>query len=130
MIITAPKSAPQEIAKYYHINPKKIINIYNGIDHISKTIKSHDKTLHIIFIGNNHARKGMEILEKTAKNLHNKNVIFKIIGSVYANKDHIKNIHYIGKLTGDQKYKEIYNSDIVFMPSNYEGQNLVMMECM
>lgn len=130
LIITAPKSAPQEIAKYYKVDPKKIINIYNGIDHISQTIKPYDKKLKVIFIGNNHARKGMEILEQTAKNLHNKNVMFKIVGSPYINKKHIQNIHYLGKLTGNEKYQEIYESDVVFMPSNYEGQNLVIMECM
>lgn len=130
LIITAPKSAPKEIAKYYGIQPNKIINIYNGIDQISEDINPYKDILKIIFIGNNHARKGMDILEETAKSLEDKNVIFKIIGSEYHNQMNIKNIQYVGKLTGQEKFNEIYNSDMVFMPSNYEWQNLVIMECM
>lgn len=130
LIIVAPRWWKELLHRYYGVQKSKIKVIYNGIDFVSKSIKPFDGILKIIFISNNHPRRGIHRLEIVAKALKKEKVIFKIIWSQYSNPHTIKNIHYLWTLVGEEKYKELIDSDVVFMPSCYEGQNLSVLEWM
>lgn len=92
------KHIKDEIENYYKIYRNDYIYIYNGYDVIYKQDflqKDLKENVNIIFVSNAHNIKGINILEKVAKNLKNDNVLFQIIGAKYTSKQ--KNIKYLWK---------------------------------
>lgn len=118
--------------RYYWVPKKKIVNIYNWVDYVEDKNFIREKVkgdgLKVVFIWNNYPWKRLDILEEVAKKLKNQNVEFYVIWPNYIPK--YCNIKYLWYLSWDEKEKHIRMFDIVFMPSNFEGQNLVVSEGM
>ena len=131
-IVVLSKYLLKEIIEYYWFSKNKIEIIYNGYDPIPKdslnVINKEHKWIKILFISNDHARKWIKILEKVAKNLIKENVTFYIIGDEYNST--INNIKWLGKMQRSLVYERMGNSDIIFLPSYYEWQPLVILEAM
>lgn len=130
VVIAPQKNAGKEISNYYKVKNDRFINIYNGVDVISYDIKPFTGELDIIFISNNHIWKWVEMLEEIAKKLKEYKVMFYIIWAPYHNKYNLKNIISLWILLWEDKYKKIKDSDIVFMASKFEWQNLSVIEAM
>lgn len=130
LIITLSRYLEQELIEYYGLNKEKIRVIYNWYDPISgaSLIDKKRAWLQVLFISNDHARKGIKILEEIAKRLSDQNIVFHIIGSDYTST--IGNIKALGKLERKSLYELMKKSDIIFLPSYYEWQPLVILEAM
>lgn len=130
LVITLSKYLLHELIEYYGLNKEKIRVIYNWYDPIllsSPTDKKHE-WLKVLFISNDHARKGIKILEETAQQLSKKNIVFYIIGNEY-NSTQI-NIKALWKLERKTLYELMWTADVIFLPSYYEWQPLVILEAM
>jgi len=129
-IITFCETIKNELIKTYGIDWKNITIINNWCDKNELNIWKkifYDK-LKILFISNDHIRKWIDILEQVAMKFENKNIEFNIIGKNYdSNKDNIK---YLGKLSREDVYNKMIDSHILFLPSYYEWQPLVILEAM
>lgn len=95
-IITNSNMVKNEILNNYRVNREKIFVIHNGVEHIAlqdsfsswnltkeKFCKKHklDKDcLHILFVGNGFARKGLEPLLRALATLQKKNFILSVVG--------------------------------------------------
>ena len=131
-IILLSKHIKEEIEKYYKIFYNKYVYIYNWYDTLNKKQqkeKTKNKKIEILFVSNAHRVKWIDILEKIAKELENENIEFNIIGAEYNNIKQ-KNIHYLWKLSRNDVYKNMRESDIFFFPSYREWQPLVVFEAM
>ncbi len=129
-IITFWETIKKELVKEYYLNSKKISIIPNWCDKIIFDInqKEYNKNK-ILFISNDHIRKWIDILEKVANYfVNNKNIEFLIIWKEYNSKKH--NIKYLWKLPRNEVYEQMKNSNIIFLPSYYEWQPLVVIEAM
>lgn len=132
LIITLSKYLLQELVEYYWFDKQKIKVIYNWYDPIPPSslsfIEKENKLLKVLFISNDHARKWMKILEKVAKDLLNENIIFYVVGNEYHSD--LKNVKSLWKLERNVLYELMWKSDVIFLPSYYEWQPLVILEAM
>lgn len=131
LIITLSKYLLDELVEYYGFKKEKIRIIYNWYDPISTSSiikKDSNSKLSVLFISNDHARKGIKLLEEIAKKLLNQNIIFYIIWGDY--KSSIENVKSLGKLERKSLYELMWKSDVIFLPSYYEWQPLVILEAM
>lgn len=130
LIITLSRHLLHELVDSYGFDKKKIRVIYNWYDPIvwpSQIDKKHEG-LKVLFISNDHARKGIKVLEETARALLKKNIVFYIIGWEYTS--NITNVEVLGKLERKSLYELMWKSDAIFLPSYYEWQPLVILEAM
>jgi len=128
-VVTLSKYLKKDLIKYYWIQEKKIKIIYNWFDYFNYNIKNNNKSaLNVLFISNDHIRKGIDILENVAKHFIWKNIVFYIAGSFYNST--YNNVKYLGKLQRNNLYDLMKKSDIIFLPSYYEWQPLVILEAM
>lgn len=130
-IITATNWIKDELIEYYNIDKDKIKIISNWCDKNNFDIETKNFTekLKIIFVSNDHIRKWIDILEKVAKYFeNNENIEFNIVWREYSSK--INNLNYLGKLAREKVYEEMWKSHIIFLPSYYEWQALVVIESM
>ena len=130
LIIALSKYWKKWIMNYYNTSANKINIIFNWADWIKYNSKYDNDWVKILFISWDHNRKRVDILEYMAKQLEkqNNNVQFNIIWAPYHSKQ--QNIKYLWKLSREETYKNMRESDIIFLPSNFEWQPLVVLEAM
>lgn len=129
-IITFWETIKEELIKEYNLNYNKIKIISNWCDKIFfDTNQKQNTKIKILFISNDHIRKWIDILEKVSNYfINNDNIEFLIIWREYNSKN--KNIKYLWKLPRNEVYENMKNSNIIFLPSYYEWQPLVIIEAM
>ncbi len=131
LIITLSKYLKEELVRYYHINPNKIEIIYNWCDTNSSKLESHNEKspLKVSFIWSNYGWKWFNILEWVAKKMDWENIEFNVIwADSYIPKS--KNIKSLWRIKREDVYRSMSKSDVIFLPSHYEGQPLVILEWM
>lgn len=130
LTITLSKYISQELVTIYWIPQEKIKVIYNWYDNDSWVINKHNsnKKLQVLFISNDHARKWISILEEIAVKCINENICFYIVGEKYTSE--MANIVSLGKIQRENLYTLMWESDVIFLPSYYEWQPLVILEAM
>lgn len=123
-------------------NKNSTVHISNGIDltKFDKYRNTLDKsTFHILFVGRLSKQKGLIYLLKAFRKVIKikKNIILKIVGDGpeketllnYTKKYKLEtNVKFLGKLEGDKIINKYKSSNILILPSLYEGQALVMLE--
>ncbi|MTT32157.1 glycosyltransferase [Terrilactibacillus sp. BCM23-1] len=120
---------------------KKMLLINNGIsekklDNNKKSnasIKMQSKKIKVLFVGRLDKQKGIDILLKFVMKYKNQNFHFYIIGNSVLDNQYIEfpsNTSYLGKI--DNSYIDDYYqaSDVVIIPSRWEGFGLVAIEAM
>lgn len=128
-IVALSKNWKEWIIKYYWVEEKKIqiINNWTDTPENNETKKSY-KRLTVLFISWDHRRKRIDIIEKIANDIKDQNIQFKIIWAPYISTS--PSIEYLWKLPREKTYKTMQESDIIFLPSDFEWQPLVVLEAM
>ncbi len=131
LIITLSKYLKKELIQYYKINPNKVAIIYNWCDENNHKLKEHDEdsTLNVAFIWSEYWWKWLNILEWVAKKMLNENIFFNVIWTD-SYKPNSENIKSLWRIKRENVYKNMAESDIIFLPSHYEWQPLVLLEWM
>lgn len=131
LVITLSRYLKSELIDFYHINEDKIKIVYNWCDKNDKDILSHDRNLplKVAFLWSNYGWKWLNILEWVAKEMHNENVHFYVVW-IDSYKPQSANIISLWRLKREDVYKNMEESDIIFLPSHYEWQPLVILEWM
>lgn len=130
-IITLSKYLANDINIYNKVDKENIIIIYNWYDKTNLWIGNNSVgNINILFISNDHARKGINILEWIAKHYEtiNNNIKFYVIWKPYNNVSN--NIIPLWKMDRNDLYKLMSESEIIFLPSYCEWQPLVVLEAM
>ncbi len=127
----------REVGKNLGISESKLVTIYNGI---SKTMPKHnpvkwqDERLKILFVGRFDRPKGVNILLEAVSGLDKDASLFLIGGSVIDNSDinfsKYKNVKALGWRTPSEIAAYMSASDVVVIPSLWEGFGLVAIEAM
>lgn len=131
LIVTLSKYLKDELVNHYKINENKIAIVYNWCDSNDIELESHHKdySLKVAFIWSEYGGKWLNILEWVAKNLINENIDFNVIWT-NSYKPRSKNIKSLWRLRREDVYKNMAESDVIFLPSHYEWQPLVLLEWM
>ena len=150
-IFTVSENTKSDIVKYYHINPKKITVIYNGVG--EEFVKKNQKEFSylytkysipknkkvLMYVGNLKKHKNLENLLEAFANLKSKEEYRLIlVGKAFKNIDEIEEKEKKLKIkkyvihTGAVSQKELidfYNlADLFIFPSLYEGFGLPVLE--
>ena len=131
LVVTLSKYLKDELVKHYKINANKIAIIYNWCDSNDIKLEPHhkDSPLKVAFIWSEYGWKWLNILEWVAKEMINENIDFNVIWT-NSYKSESKNIKSLWRLKREEVYKNMAESDIIFLPSHYEWQPLVLLEWM
>lgn len=129
LVITLSKYLVQEIVNYYQIETFKIRVIYNWCDFNNELYSHKNSKLKVLFIWNDSVRKWLTILDEVATKMLNEDIEFYLIWC-RAEKSDVKNIIPMGSMKRDDLYKFMSNADVIFLPSRYEWQPLVLFEAM
>ncbi len=119
------------------ISEKKLVVIYNGI---SKEVPEFapalwdDDRLKLLFVGRLDTQKGIDILLQAVSGLENEVVLY-VIGGAVVGGDEIdfskyKNVKVLGWRTSSEIAAYMSASDVVVIPSLWEGFGLVAIEAM
>ena len=127
-VVVLSKSWLQGIQDKYHISKDKIKIIYNWYDKSNIALKKHNKGIKVCFVSNSHGGKWIDILESVAEKLGKKNIKFYIIWADYNSKTN--NIVWVGRLSRNDLYQFMSDSDVIYLPSYSEWQPLVVLEAM
>lgn len=119
------------------ISEKKIVTVYNGI---RKTPPAHtpasweDTRLKILFVGRLDRQKGVDILLDAVEGLEKKVCLRIIGGAVRSNYQYdfrsFSHVEALGWCSPPEITAQIAASDVVVMPSRWEGFGLVAVEAM
>ncbi len=128
-----------------YIPEEKIEIVQNGIkiNHFYK-ITRQENTINILFVGSIGERKGLYVILNSIVNsrmLQKENIQFQFLGKGILEQDYqnvidayseydFKNIHFLGRLAGEEKYNYFRNSDIFILPSFAEGLPIAILEAM
>ena len=131
LVVTLSKYLKDELINHYKIDTDKIAIIYNWCDSVDDKLKpSHNgSTLKVAFIWSEYGGKWLNILEWIAKDMASENINFKVIWTK-SYTPMSKNIKSLWRLKRDDVYKNMSESDVIFLPSHYEWQPLVLLEWM
>lgn len=131
LIITLSKYLKEELIKYYHIKPNQIEIIYNWCDVNNNKLVPHviKSPLRVAFIWSNYGWKWLNILEWVAKKMSWENILFNVIWTDSYKSESI-NIKSLWRIKREDVYKNMAESDVIFLPSHYEWQPLVLLEGM
>ena len=130
LIIALSKYLKEELINYYKVDENKIAIVYNWCDMNDWKLKSHDDNyLSVVFTWADYCRKWLTVLEWVAEKLKDEKIKFKIIW-VDSYKPSLKNITSLWRLKREDVYENMENSDVIFLPSFYEWQPLVLLEAM
>ncbi|SDB94120.1 glycosyltransferase family 4 protein [Acinetobacter boissieri] len=138
-IICVSKNEIEEAASY-GFNERKLKLIYNGIDqNINLKAKKYlnEEKLNLLFIGRFDYQKGYDklvnLIERLLKN-NIKNFNINIVGDVVNGSDFIQleyeNVKYSKWLNKEKLATYYLNSDIILMPSRWEGLPMVAIEAL
>jgi glycosyltransferase involved in cell wall biosynthesis len=127
------------IGHYYHLHPNKLVTISNAVDHA--TIKTKKIPSSLVFIGRLVKWKNVALLLESLASLKRQKVHFscKIVGSgpeerelknLAASLGVGKDVTFMGRLPTSSALREIAGSEILALPSTYEGQPHVVLEAM
>ncbi len=129
-----------EIKAIKNLYPKiKTINIPNLINNFNKPIRAIDyPEKYILFLGRLHKVKGVDLLIEAFSMIENKNYKLKIVGEInnyqkellkLSNKFNVSNkIEFLGKVTGEEKFKLFKNAFVFVAPSYSEVIGMVNLE--
>mgnify|MGYP001626331915 CR=1 FL=1 len=120
-------SVSEFLNKVYKIKAQIIPNGVNKVE------SSFELGHYVAYLGRlDITQKGLDLLAKAIKEL--KRIKFKIAGDGKDREkflkmvDGCKNVEYLGRLTGEEKFNFIKGSKFLVMPSRYEGQGIVALE--
>lgn len=138
-IICVSKNEIEE-AISYGFNKKKLKLIYNGINqntNLNAKKYLNQNKLNLLFIGRFDYQKGYDTLVKLVENLHENNVKnfnINIVGDIVNGSDfnrlEYENVNYSKWLSKEQLDSYYLNSDIILMPSRWEGLPMVAIEAL
>ncbi|MGF7429006.1 glycosyltransferase [Lactiplantibacillus argentoratensis] len=122
----------------WFINPKKMKIIYNSISKKPEmnSEKSHSNDMiKLLFVGRLDRQKGIDLLMDSFDNLpDNSNVELDVIGDAIVDpivdKFNAKKINFKGWKTKDEVRRAMQESDVLIVPSRWEGFGLVALEAM
>ena len=135
-IIVPSKSTKDDLIKYYHVNPDKIVIIHHGANEPSKEIENSKLKIenYLLYLGRRDKRKNVRGLInafKILKQEHNiphklvlagPNIGYKISKSLQ------KEIICTGYVSGSKKWGLLKNADVFVFPSFYEGFGMPILE--
>jgi glycosyltransferase involved in cell wall biosynthesis len=145
-IIAVSEATKKDLVKFYKINPKKIFVVHHGYDITGQEsrVKSQElKTLpdkFVLFLGTLQPRKNVEglidaflLLKKEYPDLPHKLVIAgkpgwkyrEILEKIDAAKDYVI---YFNHVTDDDRFSLLKRSDLLVLPSFYEGFGMPILE--
>lgn len=150
-ILTVSENTKKDIIKYYHVNPKKISVVYNGVgEEFTKKDKKEISYLYnkysiptnkkiVMYVGNLKKHKNLEnLLEAFSKLKNIENYRLILVGKAFKNidelneKEKLLNIDNYVVHTGVVNQEELvdfYNlADLFIFPSLYEGFGLPILE--
>lgn len=150
-ILTVSENTKKDIIKYYHVNPKKISVVYNGVgEEFTKKDKKEISYLYnkysiptnkkiLMYVGNLKKHKNLEnLLEAFSKLKNIENYRLILVGKAFKNinelneKEKLLNIDNYVVHTGVVNQEELvdfYNlADLFIFPSLYEGFGLPILE--
>ncbi|MBS0929049.1 glycosyltransferase [Klebsiella michiganensis] len=125
-------------AVLYGMTESKLEVIYNGVSDKNPNKEFHvrkDGVLEVLFVGRFDYQKGFDILIKAIEKIRekNSNVLFRIIGDFIGEKSNgelpqIDGVEFLGWKSNDEIGEFYKSSDILIMPSRWEGFAMVPIE--
>jgi len=118
------------------INKNKLTMIYNGItppEVMPNKNPSTNRPLEILFVGRFDYAKGFDILCEAIKNIDTKIYNLTVIGGTIggaAQVDIPAGVNYLGWLPREQVLEYICKTDVLIMPSRWEGFSILALEAM
>ena len=128
--------------RYFGIPEEKIIVAPYGVNSEKFTtngikMKSEESApLHLLFVGQVNARKGMHHLLKVMSQLNKDDVTLTLVGPVdksaelYKKYNSVENIHFVGYKVRDELIQLYCSADVFVLPSLCEGMAMVGFEAM
>ena len=142
--ISVSKEAKMQLIKWFHVRSDKITVVYNGVDiekirKIAESTKSsleYDNTISLISVGRLSFEKGFLTPITSYSTLKKENALgnttYTMVGEGpqmdEARKISNGFIKFTGKIDRDDVYKVIAQSDIVILPSLWEGNSILLLE--
>ncbi|HHD2899699.1 TPA: glycosyltransferase, partial [Klebsiella quasipneumoniae subsp. similipneumoniae] len=115
------------------IDEKKLRVIYNGTEIKDRYNKKNDNEINMLFIGRLDYQKGYDILLSAMEKTTNKDIRLTVVGSANDEGDEYKesiNIKYMGWISPKEIDAFYKKSDVVCVPSRWEGFAMVPLEAM
>jgi glycosyltransferase involved in cell wall biosynthesis len=137
-IISVSNALKSDLIKYKISTGNDVDVIHNGIEAVGKQIiKSNNKTKNrVLFVGRLHPIKGIEVLKQTLEFLH-KDIQLDIIGDgpmelqlkQWVQDNNLEDrVKLLGSKTRNEVYQYMQDSLLLFLPSTYETQGIVLLE--
>lgn len=138
--ICVSSSARKEMLQRFGIPENKVVTIENGVDRellrasVSIIENNNEHRLRAITVGRLSYEKNMLIVAKAISSMSNSEVDYTIIGDgpqrseLESIIDGCTNIHYLGALDRVDVIEHVCNTDIVIIPSLWEGRSIFMLE--
>lgn len=122
----------------WFINPRKMTVIYNSISKQSEVNfekPQSDNTIKLLFVGRLDRQKGIDLLVNSFDNLpDNSRLELDVIGDAVVDpivdKLSTRKINFKGWKTTDEVRRSMKESDVLIVPSRWEGFGLVALEAM
>lgn len=118
------------------MNEKKLVVIHNGVPERKPRLRQRgfdNRAIQLLFVGRFDFQKGYDLLVSAMKDLNNANFHLIIVGDS-VNEDvkriTLSNVTYTGWLTSQEVESYFLNSDVLIIPSRWEGFAMVPLEAM
>lgn len=139
--ISVSKEAKQQLIDWFHINERKIDVVYNGVDveyirEVAKINDKHNSQVDFLSVGRLSFEKGFKTPILTYAELREAGLLtdssYTMIGKgVQQEECEVLSNGYV-KFTGviprEEVYKQIGKSDVMILPSLWEGNSILMLE--
>lgn len=111
----------------------KLCIIHNGVPIRERKEKELSGKIRGLFVGRLDYQKGFDILLSSFKKTNNKNIELTVVGAAQdgsVNTDRVEGIRYLGWISPSDIESYYRQSDVVFVPSRWEGFAMVPLEAM
>lgn len=139
--ISVSKEAKQQLIDWFHINERKIDVVYNGVDveyirEVAKIDDKHNSQVDFLSVGRLSFEKGFKTPIQAYAELREAGLLtdssYTMIGKgVQQQECEVLSNGYV-KFTGviprEEVYKQIGKSDVMILPSLWEGNSILMLE--
>lgn len=139
--ISVSKEAKQQLIEWFHIKERKIDVVYNGVDveyirEVAKIEDKHNGQVDFLSVGRLSFEKGFKTPIQTYAELREAGLLtdssYTMIGKgVQQEECEVLSNGYV-KFTGviprEEVYKQIGKSDVMILPSLWEGNSILMLE--